>query len=174
PANYYKVGNGKKFRARYLPVLGRYIDSFSFANPDPNDDRQDYDNTLFVCPAAPDRTDDGNCAWGYNHQFLGNSRLRSGVYRNFPLKQTVLQIQARTALFADSLGTAAGFAENERRGYNNNGADLKEVGNHAWSLDPPRLTAASDRGTGNAGSTRTAVDPRHSGRANTVFCDGHG
>lgn len=174
PANFYKVGNGVKFRARYLPVLGRYTDSFSFANPDKNDDRQDYTNALFSCPAAPDRVDDGNCAWGYNHQFLGNSRLRAGAFRNFPLKQTILQIQAKTVLFADSLGTAAGFAERDRRAYNNNGTDLKEIGNHAWSLDPPRLTSSSDRGTGNAGSTRTAVDPRHGGRANVAFCDGHG
>lgn len=174
PANFYKVGNGTKFRARYLPVLGRYIDSYSFANPNPSDDRQDFDNALFACPSAPERVDDGNCAWGYNHQFLGNSRLRGGVYRNFPLKQTLLQIQARTVLFADSLGTAAGFAERDRKGYSNNGTNLAEIGNHAWSLDPPRLTPGSDRGTGNVGSTRTAVDPRHAARANTMFCDGHG
>ncbi len=174
PANFYKVGNGKKFRARYLPVLGRYADAFSFANPNQTDDRQDYDNALFSCPAAAERVDDGNCAWGYNHQFLGNSRLRSGVYRNFPLKQTILQIQARTVLFADTMGTAAGFTERDRLAYNNNGTNLKEIGNHAWSLDPPRLTAASDRGTGSAGSPRTAVEPRHAGRANVVFCDGHG
>lgn len=174
PANFYKVGNGLKFRARYLPVLGRYVDSFSFANPDKNNDRQDYDNPVFSCPAAAERVDDGNCAWGYNHQFLGNSRLRAGAYRNFPLKQTLLQIQAKTVLFADTLGTAAGYAERERLAYNNNGTNPREIGNHAWPLDPPRLTATSDRGTGDAGSPRTAVEPRHAGRANVVFCDGHG
>lgn len=174
PANYYNVGNGKKYRARYLPVLGRYTDAFAFSNPDPNDDRQDYTNDLFICPAAAERTDDGNCPWGYNYQFLGNPRLRNGVYRNFPLKQTLLQTIAKTVLFADCMGTAAGFAERDRAGYRNNGTALNEVGNHAWSLDPPRLTPSSDRGTGNAGSTRSAVDARHAGRANVVYCDGHG
>lgn len=174
PANFYDVGNGKKFRARYLPILGKYVGLFAFTQPDPNNDRQDLDGDVFKCPAAAERTDDGNAAFGYNHQFLGNPRLRSGAYRNFPLRQTRLQTLERTVMYADSLGTAAGFAERDRLGYNNNGTGLAEIGNHAWSLDPPRLTATSDRGTGNAGSPRTAVDFRHAGRANVVFCDGHG
>ncbi len=173
PANFYDVGNGKKFRARYLPVLGKYIGFYAFNNPNPTDDRQDLDGEIFRCPAVAERIDDGNCSFGYNHQFLGNPRLRNGVYRNFPLKQTLLQTVSRTVMFADSLGTAAGAPVRERLGYNNNGTDLREIGNHAWSLDPPRLTASSDRGTGNAGSLRTAVDPRHRGKANVVFCDGH-
>jgi prepilin-type N-terminal cleavage/methylation domain-containing protein/prepilin-type processing-associated H-X9-DG protein len=174
PANFYDVGNGKKFRARYLPVLGKYVGLFAFNTPNPADDRQDLDGDVFRCPAVADRTDEGNCAFGYNHQFLGNARLRSGVYRNFPLRQSRLQTTARTVMFGDSMGTAAGFSERERLGYSNNGTGSTEIGNHAWSLDPPRLLPGSDRGTGNAGSPRTAVDPRHAGRANVVFCDGHG
>lgn len=174
PRNFYDVGNGKKFRARFLPVLGKYIDGFAFAKPEPADDRQDYTNDMFLCPAAAERADDANCPWGYNYQFLGNPRLRNGVYRNFPLKQTLLQTTDRTVLFADCLGTAAGFAERARLPYNNNGSNLAEIANHAWSLDPPRLLPTSDRGTGNAGSTRSAPDARHRGKANTVFADGHG
>lgn len=174
PANFYDVGNGKKFRARYLPVLGKYVGLYAFNNPNPADDRQDIDGDVFRCPAAADRTDEGNCAFGYNYQFLGNPRLREGVYRNFPLKQTRLQTLERTVMFADAMGTAAGFAERDRKAYSNNGTNVREVGNHAWSLDPPRLTPSSDRGTGNAGSPRSAVDARHAGRANVVFCDGHG
>ncbi|MDX2115830.1 MAG: prepilin-type N-terminal cleavage/methylation domain-containing protein [Planctomycetota bacterium] len=174
PANFFDVGNGKKFRARFLPVLGKYTGLFAFVNPDKTNDRQDLDGEVFRCPAAAERTDEGNCAFGYNYQFLGNPRLRSGVYRNFPLKQTRLQTLTRTVMFADALGTAAGYGVGQRLAYSNNGTDLRAVGNHAWSLDPPRLTASSDRGTGNAGSPRSAVDARHSGRANTVFCDGHG
>jgi prepilin-type processing-associated H-X9-DG protein/prepilin-type N-terminal cleavage/methylation domain-containing protein len=173
PANYYSVGNGKKYRARFLPVLGRYTGLYTFNNPDPANDRQDMDGDVFLCPAAPDRADEGNCAYGYNYQFLGNPRLRNGVYRNFPVRQTRLQTFDRTLMFADALGTAAGFPERDRLAYNPKGTGLAEVGNHAWSLDPPRLTPSSDRGTGNAGSPRSAVDPRHGGRANAVFCDGH-
>lgn len=174
PANFYDVGNGKKYRARYLPVLGKYVGLYAFNNPNPTDDRQDLDGDVFRCPAVTERSDEGNCAFGYNHQFLGNARLRSGVYRNFPLRQSRLQTTARTVMFADSMGTAAGFDERDRLGYVNNGTGNTEMGNHAWSLDPPRLLPGSDRGTGNVGSPRTAVDPRHAGRANTVFCDGHG
>lgn len=174
PANFYDVGNGKKFRARYLSVLGKHMGFYAFNQPDPANDRQDLDGDIFRCPVAAERIDDGNCAFGYNHQFLGNARLRSGVYRNFPLRQSRLQTFERTLMFADSLGTAAGFSERQRLGYVNDGVGLSETGNHAWSLDPPRLLASNDRGTGNAGSTRTAVDARHAGKANAVFCDGHG
>lgn len=173
PANFYDVGNGRKFRARFLPVLGKYIDSFAFANPSRTNDRQDFTNPLMICPVAAERTDEGNCTYGYNYQFLGNPRLRTGVYRNFPVKQTIMQAPARTVVFADSLGTAAGFAAAARTPYNNDGTALSDIGNHAWSLDPPRLTPTSDRGTGNAGSTRTAVDPRHRSRTNAAFADGH-
>ena len=72
------------------------------------------------------------------------------------------------------MGTAAGFPRRERRDYSNNGKEMSALGNHGWTLDPPRLTELSDRGTGDEGSTRTAVDARHVKRANVVFCDGHG
>ncbi len=48
------------------------------------------------------------------------------------------------------------------------------MANHGWSLDPPRLTAESDRGTGELDSPRTAVDPRHRGNVNVGFADNHG
>jgi len=57
--------------------------------------------------------------------------------------------------------------------YSNSGTGFAGKGNHGWTLDPPRLTDESDRGTGDPGSPRTAVDPRHDGLANVVFCDGH-
>jgi prepilin-type processing-associated H-X9-DG protein len=72
------------------------------------------------------------------------------------------------------MGTAAGFPSNERLDYDNNGKEMASLGNHGWTLDPPKLTEASDRGTGDAGSKRTAVDPRHRAKANVIFCDGHG
>ncbi|MCH8199804.1 MAG: hypothetical protein IIA54_07040 [Chloroflexi bacterium] len=67
-----------------------------------------------------------------------------------------------------------GLLQADRQRYSNDGKDVASLGNHGWVLDPPRLTATSDRGTGDPGSPRTAVDGRHLGRANVVFCDGHG
>ena len=46
------------------------------------------------------------------------------------------------------------------------------MGNHGWTLDPPRLTTRSDIGTGDAGSPRTAVDACYNGRAIVSFLDG--
>lgn len=75
---------------------------------------------------------------------------------------------------ADCMGTAAGFAAADRLPYNNSGSNFAELANHGWTLDPPRLLPTSDHGTGDAGSPRTAMDPRHQTKSNVVFCDGHG
>ena len=78
---------------------------------------------------------------------------------------------------ADSIGTAAHVAPADRLPYQSDGAEgSRNLGNHGWTLDPPRLTPDSDysemalRGTP---SGRTAPDPRHSNTANVAFCDGH-
>lgn len=174
PANWYDVGNGKKTRPRWVATMGKYVGIYAFHQPDVTNDRQDYDSEVYHCPAVPKWTDERNAAYGYNHQFLGNARQSGGEYVNFPVNRSRIRNFAGTVLAADSLGTAAGFAERDRKPYNNNGTGFDERGNHGWTLDPPRLTDMSDRGTGDAGSPRTAVDPRHTGRANVIFCDGHG
>lgn len=173
PANWYEVGNGLKFRPRWIVTMGKYSGLFAYDHPRTDDDRQDYTGKIYHDPAAPEWVDERNHAWGYNYQFLGNSRMSNGQYINYPVNRTRIKSFAGTVLGADSLGTAAGFAANERSDYENQGSDEASVGNHAWSLDPPRLTAVSDRGSGDAGSRRTAVDPRHRGLVNAVFCDGH-
>lgn len=174
PANWYEVGNGRKYRPRWIATMGRFVGLFAFNRPSTSDDRQDYDGKVYQCPEADEWIDERNHAWGYNYQFLGNARQTRGRYHNFPVIRTRIRNFASTVLGADSMGTAAGFAEHDRRPYSNNGTGYAELGNHAWSLDPPRLTQSSDRGSGDANSPRTAVDPRHRGTVNAVFCDGHG
>jgi hypothetical protein len=73
---------------------------------------------------------------------------------------------------ASCIGTAAGFKEIERAGYSNQGKKYNAEGNHGWSLDPPRLTATSDKGSGDRGGPRTAVDPCMNGRAIVAWLDG--
>jgi prepilin-type processing-associated H-X9-DG protein len=74
-------------------------------------------------------------------------------------------------VLADCLGTAAEFASAARTGNRPNGsAELAAEGNHAYLLDPPRLTARSDRCDG---GKRSAPDARHNGRAVFGFADGH-
>ncbi len=174
PRNLYEVGNGKKVRPRWIATMGQYVGLPAYNNPDPWNDQQDYDGAVYRCPSAPERVDARNHAYGYNHQFLGNARQRNNKYINFPVSRSRISHFAETVLAADSLGTAGGVPTNERLAYNNNGQNFRSEGNHGWTLDPPRLTATSDRGSGDAGSPRTAVDPRHNrGLVNALFADGH-
>ena len=175
PANWYDIGNGKKYRPRWVATMGKQVGLFAFNFPSTSDDRQDYDGAVYRCPTAPERMDERNYAYGYNHQFLGNARKRNGVFHNFPVNRARITNFASTVLGGDCMGTAAGLPTAERLPHNNNGTDFAELSNHGWTLDPPRLTARCDRGTGDPGSPRTAVDPRHRrDLTNVVFCDGHG
>ncbi|TVQ63598.1 MAG: DUF1559 domain-containing protein [Phycisphaerales bacterium] len=175
PANMYDVGNGLKFRPNWVAVMGPYVGLYPFAQPSTESGRQDYYADVYMCPSAPEWVDERNHAYGYNYQFLGNSRLRAnGRYRNWPLKRSNIYAPARTVMAADALGTAAGIAELNRTPYENDGTTVTGVGNHAHTLDPPRLTPESDMGAGaSTPNARTGVDVRHAGRANAVFIDGH-
>ncbi len=174
PGNWYKIGNGRKYRPRWVATMGKHVGLFAFDQPSTSDDRQDYDANVYQCPSATEWIDERNYAYGYNHQFLGNARKTNGRFHNFPVNRSRIRNFATTVLGGDCMGTAAGVAKRNRKPYENNGKDFASFGNHGWTLDPPRLTANSDRGTGDPGSPRTAVDARHNGRSNVVFCDGHG
>ena len=176
PVNWLDIGNGRKYCPRLFAVLGKYLRTFAFRSPSTTDDRQDYDaSPVYQCSAAPTWVDERNYCYGYNHQFLGNNRRKSefSAFYNFPRNRSRLKVPDSTVVFGDSLGTAAGVAEADRLPYENNGKDVRQLGNHGWVLDPPHLTATSDRGTFKP-SPRTAVDPRHLGKANVAFADGHG
>jgi prepilin-type N-terminal cleavage/methylation domain-containing protein/prepilin-type processing-associated H-X9-DG protein len=173
PANHYEVGNGLKVRPRWIATMGAHVGLYAFDEPSTTDQRQDYTGKVYQCPAAAERTDESNHAYGYNYQFLGNSRITAGRFHHYPLKRSRIQTFSDTVLAADSMGTAAGFATGARVPYQRRGTNLDGLGNHAYTLDPPRLLPASDRGTGSAGSPRTAVEPRHQNRVNAAFLDGH-
>lgn len=174
PANWYEVGNGLKYRPRWVAAMGKYVGLFAYDHPRTDFDRQDYDSKVYQCPTVPEWIDERNYAYGYNHQFLGNARRSNGRFHNFPVNRSSIGSFGSTVLAADCMGTAAGVAASARKPYSNGGTDFVGLGNHGWTLDPPRLTAVSDRGTGDAGSPRAAVAPRHQGNANVVYCDGHG
>lgn len=173
PANHYEVGNGLKYRPRWIAIMGSHVGLYPFAEPSITDQRQDYTGKVFQCPAAAERTDERNHCYGYNYQFLGNSRITAGRYHNYPLKRSRIQTFSDTVLGADSMGTAAGVAAASRVPYQLRGSDFNAIGNEGYPMDPPRLLATSDRGSGGAGSPRSAVEPRHQNRVNAVFLDGH-
>lgn len=178
--NVYGVGNGDQFRPRWFVTLGAESGIYAYRRPSPNpadDNTKNVDNPVFVCPTEPERTNNRNYTYGYNHQFLGNARQRavSAGFINFPVK--VNRIRAsETVMAADAMGTAASKPAAARTAYRpDGGGDLNAVGNHGWSLDPSRLTPLSDYcdDSNRAPPHRSAPDPRHNGRANVAFCDGH-
>ncbi len=173
-ANHYEVGNGLKYRPRWIATMGVYVGLPPFAEPSIFDVRQEYSGKVYQCPTVPDWMDESNHAYGYNYQFLGNSRRSAGRSHNYPLTRSKIQTFDRTLLGADSMGTAAGVAASDRLAYEGRGTAFAGLGNHAYTIDPPRLAPASDRGTGAQSSPRAAADPRHQNRVNTVYLDGHG
>jgi prepilin-type N-terminal cleavage/methylation domain-containing protein len=181
PANVYNVGNGQQFRPRWFVTLGAQSGLFAFATPSPNpadDNIKLVDNKIFACPEASDRLNNRNLGYGYNYQFLGNTRSHpTRGFVNFPVRMTDLLVPAKTVMAADCLGTAAGKAVSARTPYQLSGAsDLNAYGNHAWSLDPPRLVVGDSDfcdDSNRAPQHRSGVEDRHRGRAATVFTDTH-
>lgn len=135
----------------------------------------------FTCPTLSDpeialHVRDG--AYGYNYQYLGNSRQDKipGRWDNFPMALHRVRSSARTVVLADSRGTGP------------------RHGQHSYTLDPPRLATESnatrfgpvsspsdflsDDGDwpGDLDATLyqySPVEARHKGRANVVFVDTH-
>lgn len=183
--NLYNVGNGWKYRARWFAMLGKQIGIYAYKRPSPDkadDNTQPVDGDVFLDPAVPHRNSTRNYTYGYNFQFLGNSRNRnsapSGVSHpiNWPVKTSRIPRISETVMAADNIGTAASVPIGERLPYNPTGTgnDTKQIGNHAWSLDPPRLTPEGDFCDNKyRNKFRSAVEPRHSKRANVAFVDGH-
>lgn len=189
--NMYFVGKGDVFRPRWFVTMGAASGLAAYNLPpditSAQDNSKQVDNPLFGCPTEVERTNNRNFAFGYNFQFLGNTRNKvgtaSGQFRpiNFPVKISRIKASG-TVLFADAMGTAAGKPKAARGGYRSDGsADVNAVGNHAWSLDPPRLRSSNgdycDDGN-RSDPHRSAPDPRHGGggpggKANVAFCDGH-
>ncbi len=172
------LGQGPHYRPRWFDILGAQLKAYAYRKPPrtEEDDEQPIDNLVFLCPAEPDWRNGRNYTYGYNYQFLGNPRTgSSGRYIKFPVRVGTLR-SAETVMAADSMGTAAGKGKSSRTAYRTDGsADLFALANHGYTIDPPRLTATSDYCEDDARTPadRSAPDPRHQGRANVAFCDGH-
>jgi len=183
--NVYDLGNGLQYRPRWFAVVGAAADFYAYSrpSPDPDDEHslQVDGSEVFLCPAVRDWTSTRNYPYGYNHQFLGNTRFRNddenAGYIQFPVRASKVYA-AMTVLAADNMGTAAGKPRDLRTPNLSDGArhpELTAVGGHGYALDPPRLTENCDYADrrNRAPEHRSAPDPRHSGAANVSFCDGH-
>jgi len=182
-----QIPGGTKYRPTFLAIMGSNLAIQPFDDPMPSrsqrdrfgepGEQQNYGNPLFVCPAVPEWTDERNGSYGYNYHFLGNSRLRtsSDIYsfKNWPVMLTRIRDASRTVAMADSMGTAASFPVDQRIPYVNNGREPRQLGNEGFNLDPPRVDPVNGEMASLPGE-RTAVDPRHLGKAAVLWLDGHG
>ncbi|KAA0215302.1 MAG: prepilin-type N-terminal cleavage/methylation domain-containing protein [Leptolyngbya sp. PLA3] len=184
--NLYDVGNGLHYRPRWFVLLGAAGGFYAYSQPsvDVSDEHSlPVDGSdVFLCPNAADWISTRNYAYGYNHQFLGNTRFRrnddptSGLIR-FPVKASSLDASI-TVMAADSLGTAAGKPAALRTPNRPDGSrdpQLLAEGGHGYALDPPRMTENCDYADirNRAPENRSAPHERHRGKANFSWCDGH-
>jgi len=173
----YWIGNGMQYRPHWYELAGMQMKIYADRQPkDTQDDSWKVDSDLFTC-AAVDWRNSRNFVWGYNYQFLGNTHEKSPfVYVNYPVKTNAIPRTAETVMFADSMGTAAGKPAADRTAHYDDGQrDFFALGNKGHLIDPPRLLPTSDRAdpTARDPDKRSAPDPRHLGKANVAFCDGH-
>ena len=177
----------------------KILDPDGNGNADFDDDDTPFGNRVFLCPDAAERNTSRNGCYGYNYQYLGLARQfrETGIQRpygppwvNYPVSLGVIRVTARTVMVADCLGTASGLAEGQRQSYSGASDLCASVGNHSYALDPPVpyydddndpntapiLGKVSEQGGCQNPPTSygySGVDPRHRGRANAVFADGH-
>ncbi len=189
--NLYPLGNGMHYRPRWFALIGAAagFDAYSEPSEDPVDEHSlPVDGSeVFLCPTVPDWTSTRNYPFGYNYQFLGNTRFRDIAdgttgFINFPVRASTINASG-TVLFADSAGTAAGKPVALREPNiedggrdDTDGTPLHALGGHGYALDPPRLAeSGSDYADprNRSDEHRSAPHERHQNQANTAFADGH-
>ena len=189
-----EIAGGLKYRPTFLAMMGTQVGLPAFADPQPGKmtldregeqgDRQNYAAEVYLCPSVADWTDERNGAYGYNYQFLGNSRLRDPEddtsFKNWPVSLSRVRSASACVAVGDGMGTAAAWARQSRRDYSNNAGsdsgDEKRYGNEGFNLDPPTVDPVNGEIAGHNYSprVRSAAHDRHLGRANILWLDGHG
>ncbi len=182
------IAGGTKYRPTFVAMMSESVGAPPFKDPQPcrtttdmfgeAGDRQNYDYEVYVCPSVGDWTDERNGSYGYNYQFLGNSRLSDDnnvySYKNWPVRTGSIRQAGRTVAAADCMGTAATWPTMERLPYANNLKDHQRWGDEGFNLDPPWVDATENGEMAAKDKTsRSAVDPRHRGRGNVLWVDGH-
>lgn len=145
---------------------------------------------LGVCPSVPERAEalkiknhrmDRDIAYGYNYQYLGDSRwlYKPGTRGRFPVRQGAIKSPVRTIAVADSEGTG-GWCLTPNP-YTPNAADPNAIGHHGFMIDPPVLPENADNGPAFAPEKCTMsekpgfsrVSDRHGKGSSVLFVDGH-
>lgn len=191
-----KVLGGVKYRPSFLAMIGNEVGIPPFEEPlasrtmfdrfDQPGDRQNYASPAYYCSETPDWRDERNGSYGYNYQFLGNSRLFNSnqprSFKNWPVRLARVKSPAECVAIGDSMGTAATFPVLKRQPYQENeprnGRSARSenaYGNEGFNLDPPRIDLERGEAAGfDTGQIlRTALHARHSGRAGVLWVDTH-
>lgn len=130
---------------------------------------------LFTCPSLPHLRFGRNMGYGYNYQYLGNSR--TNCY-NVPVTESQIETPAATIAIADSQGTGTRLCDNDDPS-DPDYLNLDCLGNHGYSIDPPILPPCKAGGgpnrysSGGTPGLRSPIHPRHNGGGNVAFVDGH-
>jgi prepilin-type N-terminal cleavage/methylation domain-containing protein/prepilin-type processing-associated H-X9-DG protein len=142
-------------------------------------------NNYFICPSFHDnffdRRDERNGSYGYNYQYLGNSRVREGRFDNFPVHISNIRRPGETVIVADSRGAPGELnpATNSASPTPLPEPGVTEHGIHSYKLDPPRLarSAGATEFCWRFGSQlwmqHSPAQARHRGRTCVSFVDGH-
>ena len=157
--------------------IGPVIDPRPFVQ-NPGDTFGDSDtlimtNDFFMCPGFKhrdfDKRDIRNGSYGYNYQYLGNSRVGDGGFVRFPVKANRIRRTAETVMIADSRGACG----------DDRPMDI-EHGHHAYTLDPPKVARSTGSvsfawhsRTGGLQNQHSPAEARHKGKASVTFVDGH-
>jgi prepilin-type processing-associated H-X9-DG protein len=173
----YDLGEGEHYRPRWYELLGAQFKRFPSPNPFKHEnDSWVVEDAFFICPTVPDWNNSRNYCYGYNYQFLGNARAKTGGgWINWPVRVSRIR-SAETVMALDAMGTAAGKPRAQRTPYYADGTkDEFAWGNKGWAVDPPRLTPTSDYADPEhrEPTNRAGPDPRHMKKVNAAFCDGH-
>lgn len=184
---YADIAGGQKYRPTFIAMMSKRIGVPPFEDPkackseidasgEPGD-RQDYSDPIYVCPSVAQWTDERNGSYGYNYHFLGNSRLRDSAdiysFKNWPVRANSIRVPAATVAVGDCMGTAASYPQHGRGAYVNNSRDGFRLGNEGFNLDPPRVDPVNGEMACFDEGHRTSADPRHRGRTNVLWLDGH-
>jgi prepilin-type N-terminal cleavage/methylation domain-containing protein/prepilin-type processing-associated H-X9-DG protein len=167
---YITVGPYKRYRPRWIWFLnegmGFVINPYKYATEAEFNAALEMDNDYYMCPSLKSyeyARNERNGAYGYNYQYLGNTRPHpdgTGC-ANYPVWSSQIKSPAQTVAFCDSRGCNIPHGE------------------HAYLVDPPKM--AVSKGAREFAPKEASLGPlkyspadaRHGGKTSVAFLDGH-
>jgi len=169
-SDYIEVGPYKRYRPRWIWFLnegmGYVINPYEYETEEEFNAALEMDNDYYMCPSLKHykyARSIRNGAYGYNYQYLGNTRPHPSAARcaNYPVWSSKIKAPARTIVFSDSRGCNIPHGE------------------HAYLVDPPKMAVSrgsvdfSPKSPSLGPFKYSPADARHLGVANVAFLDGH-